>query len=80
MRGGGRWLRVWAILVEEFKSSRSSGVQEFRSSGVQEFRSSGVQEFRSSGVQGGVDRRMREKTPSATGNVGVGPKVFTAGY
>jgi hypothetical protein len=55
MRGGGRWLRVWAILVEvfeEFKSSRSSGVQEFRSSGVQEFRSSGVQEFRSSGWGG----------------------------
>jgi hypothetical protein len=36
---------------QEFRSSRSSGVQEFRSSGVQEFRSSGVQEFRSSGVQ-----------------------------
>jgi hypothetical protein len=75
MRGGGRWLRVWAILVEVFEEFKSS-----RSSGVQEFRSSGVQEFRSSGVQGGVDRRMREKTPSATGNVGVGPKVFTAGY
>jgi hypothetical protein len=29
---------------EEFRSPRSSGVQEFRRSGVQEFRSSGVQE------------------------------------
>ena len=41
--------------LQEFRSCRSSGVQEFRSSGVQEFsqefRSSGVQEFRSSGVQ-----------------------------
>jgi hypothetical protein len=30
------------VMVQEFRSSRSSGVQEFRSSGVQEFRSSGV--------------------------------------
>jgi hypothetical protein len=48
MRGGGSGYASGAILVEEFKEFRSSGVQEFRSSGVQEFRSSGVQEFRSS--------------------------------
>jgi hypothetical protein len=40
MRGGGSGYASGAILVEEFKEFRSSGVQEFRSSGVQEFRSS----------------------------------------
>jgi hypothetical protein len=53
MRGGGSGYASGAILVEEFK--------EFRSSGVQEFRSSGVQEFRSSGVQRGVDDRIARK-------------------
>jgi hypothetical protein len=61
MRGGGSGYASGAILVEEFKEFRSSGVQEFRSSGVQEFRSSGVQEFRSSGVQRGVDDRIARK-------------------
>jgi hypothetical protein len=45
MRGGGSGYASGAILVEEFK----------------EFRSSGVQEFRSSGVQRGVDDRIARK-------------------
>jgi len=77
MRRGGSGYASGPILVEEFrefKEFRSSGVQEFRSSGVQEFRSSGVQEFRVGWIA-----ELREKTPSATGNVGVGPEIFTAG-
>jgi len=69
MRRGGSGYASGPILVEEFREFK-----EFRSSGVQEFRSSGVQEFRVGWIA-----ELREKTPSATGNVGVGPEIFTAG-